>query len=466
MFHLRPYQETMIEGSRLEIGQGIKRVLLQAPCGAGKTVMMADISARAKIKGNSTLFVVHRQELIDQSAATFQNAGVPFGIIAAGYPTNYAEHIQIGSIQTVIRRTDKINPPQVIILDECHHATASTWKKLLAAYPDAYVIGLTATPARMGGQGLGDVFQSLILGPTVKELIAWGNLAPFKYYAPPVAADLSGLRVRYGDFVQSEVAIRMDKSEIIGDLIVQYNKLAAGCRAVCYCVSVAHSQHTADMFRQAGIPSMHIDGDSPDVARKAAVSDFKNGKIKILCNVDLISEGFDVPSMEAVILARPTESLGLFIQQSMRPMRPDPDNPSKVAMIIDHVGNVYRHGMPDEDREWTLETTKKKTSGSGASDFPIRTCPQCYTAHRPAPTCPQCLYIYPVEERAEPEQKKGELSEVIDIERLEKRREVGRARNVQTLEEIAMKRGYSPFWVKKQCEVKQIPFGGMAVEGT
>ncbi len=468
MFQLRPYQEMIIEGNNLEFDKGLRRILDQAPCGAGKTVMWAHMASKARLKGNRTLFVVHRQELVEQSVATLREAGIPYGVIAAGYPTNYDELIQIGSIQTLIRRLDKMPAPVIIFPDECHHAAAATWRKLLNAYPDAYVIGFTATPARMGGQGLGDIFQSLIMGPTVKELISWGNLAPYKYYAPPVAANLDGLRVRYGDYVQSEVALRMDKAEIIGDLIEQYKKLAPGARAVCYCASVAHSQHTAEMFRQAGIPAIHIDGETHDLVRKAAIRDFKAGTIRIICNVDLISEGFDVPAMEAVILARPTESLTLHIQQSMRPMRPDEDNPGKVAIIIDHVGNVYRHGLPDEDREWSLEGIKKKT-GAGKCEFPLRQCPKCYAAHRPSPACPFCHYVYPPEERADPEQKDGELSQVIDLERKQKKIEVGRARSVITLEEIAMRRGYSPHWVRRMCSVKGIKFGfegGTANAGT
>lgn len=458
MFQLRPYQEMMVEGSRLEIDKGIRRILMQAPCGSGKTVLWAYMAIQARLRGFRSLFTVHRQELIDQSAATMQEAGVPFGVIAAGYPTNYDELIQIGSIQTLTRRIGKMPPPALIFPDEAHHCTAATWRKLLDAYPEAYDIGFTATPARMGGQGLGDIFQSMILGPTVKELISWGNLAPFKYFAPPVAADLTGLRVRMGDYVQSDVALRMDRSEIIGDLIDHYKRLAPGARAVCYCASVAHSQHTAEMFRQAGIPAMHIDGETHDLTRKAATQDFKSGKIKIICNVDLISEGYDVPAMEAVILARPTESLTLHIQQSMRPMRPDKDNPDKVAIIIDHVGNCYRHGLPDEDREWALEGIKKKAAGAKC-EFPLRQCPNCFAAHRPAPVCETCGFVYPVEERAEPEQREGNLAEVLDLERRQKRIEVGKARDVVTLEEIAMRRGYSPHWVRRMCQVKGIKFG-------
>lgn len=458
MFELRDYQEMLIDGSKIEFQNGKKRVLIVAPCGSGKTVIMAWMAAQAKLKRNNTLFAVHRQELIDQSSKTFIKLNVPHGIIAAKYPMNPSENIQIGSIKTVVNRTDKLSIPQLIILDEAHHATANTWRKLLDIYPDAYVIGLTATPQRMGGQGLGDIFDSMIIGPSVKELVAAGNLSPYRYYAPPVAADLEGLKVKYGDYIQSDVAMRMDKSEIIGDLIKKYQELAPGTRAVCYCASIEHSQHTAEMFRQAGIPALHIDGETPSVTRTAAINEFKTGAIKILCNVDLISEGFDVPAMETVILARPTQSLTLFIQQAMRAMRKDDDNPGKVAIIIDHVGNVYRHGLPDEDREWSLESKKKKPTEK--REFSMKICPKCFAAHRPAPICPQCQYVYKVEPQKEIEQRDGELAEIIAFEKKRKKEEVRSARNVVSLEQIAMQRGYAPGWVIKQCELKRIPFGG------
>lgn len=453
MFTLRPYQELLIEGVRDEFRQGRRRTCVVAPCGAGKTVIMAWMAAQTAVQGHPVLFAVHRQELIEQSSRTFSALGVQHGIIAPGCP-NTDERIQIGSIFTIARRLGKIQPPGVIILDEAHHATANTWRKLIQAFPNAFVIGLTATPARMGGEGLGDIFESLVLGPTVKQLIEWRNLAPFQYYAPPVKADLSGLRVRYGDYVQSEVALRMDRSEIIGDAIEQYKKLADGKRAICYCVGRAHSEHTAEMFRAAGIPAMHIDGETPDAVRKAAIEQFRAGEIRVLCNVDLISEGFDVPAMEAVILLRPTQSLTLYIQQSMRPMRPDADNPGKVAVIIDHVGNVYRHGLPDEDRVWSLDGKKKQ---SQPREISLRQCPKCYAAHRPAPVCPLCGYRYMPEDRSEPIKREGELVKIDELERKRRRQEVGQARNIVDLEQIALRRGYSLRWITKMAEIKKIP---------
>jgi len=451
MLQLRPYQETLIQDVRNEFLQGRRHPCVVAPCGAGKTIIMAWLAQQTAVKGNSVLFAVHRQELIEQSSSTFVKLKINHGIIAPGMP-NIDEPIQIGSIFTVARRLSRIQPPSVIIFDEAHHCKANTWIKVMEAFPQAYVIGLTATPARIGGQGLGDIFDSLLLGPSVKELISWGNLSRFKYFAPPVKADLNGIRVKYGEYVRSEVALRMDKSEIIGDVIEQYNRLCPEKRAIAYCASVAHSEHTAQMFRDAGIQAQHIDGETEKGVRAAAIESFRRGEIKVLCNVDLISEGFDVPAMEAVLLLRPTQSLTLHIQQSMRPMRPDNENPEKVAVIIDHVGNCYRHGLPDEDREWTLESKPKNKQ---TREISLRQCPKCYAAHRPAPKCPECGYEY-VAEREGPTLRKGNLVEIDEIERIRRKQEVGRARTVKDLENIALSRGYNLRWIDKMKEIKKI----------
>ncbi len=247
-----------------------------------------------------------------------------------------------------------------IAVHNCHHVLASTYRKILDHYPNAQVLGVTATPERMGGQGLGDVFNSMTIGPSVKDLIEWGNLAPFDLYAPPVKFDASQLRVKFGDYVREDLQLAMDDNTIIGDLIESYHKYADGLKAIVYCVSLQHSEHVARSFRNAGIAAQHIDGETPKPLREQIIRDFRSGRVQILCNVDLISEGFDVPSAGAVILARPTQSLTLYIQQAMRAMRPDENNPDKRAIIIDHVGNVFRHGMPDEERDWTLESKKKR----------------------------------------------------------------------------------------------------------
>lgn len=458
MITLRDYQKQIIDDVAYEFATK-NLVCAVAPCGAGKTITVGWMSAATALKNRRVLFLVHRQELISQSTETFNAMNIRHGVIATKYPKDYAQLVQIGSVQTVARRLAEIPAPDFIIIDECHHATASTWRKILKFFPNAKVLGVTATPERLGGHGLGDVFQSLVIGPMARELIEMGNLTPYQYYAPPAKFNADEIRVKFGEYVKADMEIQMDQNAVIGDIIDNYNKLAKGMRAVCYCVSLAHSRHIADSFNAAGIPAMHIDGDTPDIIRQQAVQDFRDNKIKILCNVDLISEGFDVPAMEAVILARPTQSLTLYIQQSMRPMRPDKNNPGKVAIIIDHVGNVFRHGMPDEDREWTLEPKKKKPKQDRI--IAAKACPKCFMVHLSAHQCPYCGHIYQsAAERDEmPKAEDGKLLKIEDVERKVKRQEVGRARTVKDLEMIAIKRGYSLRWVIKQCEIKNIPFG-------
>lgn len=456
MIQLREYQDDIVNKIGAEFDAGRRRICTVLGCGGGKTVIFSWLSGRARLKGNDVLILQHRAELIQQTCDTLAGAGIAHGVIAAGQPINLREKIQVASVQTVARRLAKINPPKIIIIDEAHHALANTWKRILAEFPDALVIGMTATPARTNGQGLGDIFESIVEGPSVKELVDTGYLSPYQYFAPPQIAKLEGVKVKMGDYDQHQVAEIMNTSVIIGDAVQHYQKIAAGKRAIVYCASIEHSKHTAAQFAAAGFTAAHLDGDTHPIERRRLVADFKSGRVQILTNVDLFGEGFDCPGAEAVIMLRPTQSLTLFIQQAMRGMRIDPDNAGKSAVILDHVGNVARHGLPDEDRIWTLEGTHRER-GSKKSEFPIRQCPKCYTAHRTAPTCPACGYLYPVEQRAEIEQVGGELAQVVDIERQKRRQEVGRARSVEELEQIAIARGYSFHWIRKMCEVKHIP---------
>lgn len=238
------------------------RVCAVAPCGAGKTVMVGWMAGATAVKNRRVLFLVHRQELIEQSSETFQAMGINHSLIASKAVRNYEPLVQVGSVQTVSRRLNEIPYPDFIIIDEAHHATAGTWQKIINHFPRAKVLGVTATPERMGGTGLGDIFQSLVIGPSVKELISSGNLSKYQYYAPPIKFDPSELRVRYDDYVQSDMELQVNQNTVIGDIIKNYKKLADGKRAICYCVSIAHSKHMAQCFNSAGIPAMHIDGDT------------------------------------------------------------------------------------------------------------------------------------------------------------------------------------------------------------
>ena len=348
---LRLYQQQLIDDVGYEFSEGRRRVCAVAPCGAGKTIMTAWMARGTALSGRRAIFMVHRQELIEQTSATFTAMGIRHGLIAAGAAKEYDLPVQIASVQTLIHRLHEVQPPDLLICDECHHIVANTYRRILEHFAAAYVLGVTATPERIGGQGLGEIFESLVLGPTAAELIAAGNLTPYDYYAPPSKFDPAAAHVRFGEYVKNDLIHQMDDADVIGDIVKNYQNLAGDRRAICYCINRAHSEHVAASFRAAGIPAAHVDGETHRAVRARTIEEFRAGKLRILCNAELFGEGFDVPAMEAVILARPTASLTLYIQQSMRPLRPDPNNPAKRAVIIDHVGNVFRHGMPDEERE-------------------------------------------------------------------------------------------------------------------
>jgi DNA repair protein RadD len=457
MLQLRDYQEQGVNDIRAAFQQGFRRVCYTAPCGAGKTILVVYMASATVLNGGRTIFLVHRVELLDQAAETFKRSGIHFGIIAPNRPIS-SDKIQLASVQTLARRLHKIPEPNLIITDEHHHSVASTWRKIFDYWPQAYGVGLTATPCRLNGEGLGEVSDILIPGPSAKDLIKQGYLAPYKYFAPPQIINMEGVRVKMGDYDQKQLAETIDKPTIIGDALEHYERLAKGKSAIVYCVNIEHSQHTAKAFRNAGYTAAHLDGKTHPIERKRITNDFRIGKLQIITNCDIVSEGYDCPGAEAVILLRPTQSLTLYVQQSMRCLRPDKNNPDKVGIIIDAVGNVARHGLPDEDREWSLEGKKKKPTEK--REFPMKICPKCFYAHRPAPVCPGCGHVYKVEPKAEIEQRDGELAEVIELEKKRKHEEVRKARNVVTLEQIAMQRGYNPNWVVKQCELKRIPFGG------
>lgn len=449
---LRKYQQRGINEIRAAFKNKIKKVCFVAPCGSGKTLVMANMAQAAAARGKRVLFLVHRRELITQASRTLTEYGIIHGING-----ETADLIQIASVQTVARRLKNMAAPDLIILDECHHATAKTWKNCLEYWGDAYVVGLTATPARLNGQGLCDVFDALVIGPTAQELILQGHLCNYKYYAPPMVANFDGVKITMGDFNNNEIEIIVNKPTVIGDAVQHYTSLAAGKQAIAYCASVEHSKNTASAFQAAGVNAQHIDGTTPARERDAAIEKFRTGEITILCNVDLIGEGFDVPALEVVILLRPTQSLTLYIQQAMRPMRPDKENYFKQAIILDHVGNVFRHGLPDTPREWTLKGVTKRQGEQSAPG--VRICPECWGAHDPAPVCPYCEHVYEMTGR-QLAMEAGELKEYDAAAAAQAKRhkqiDLACCKTIADLEQYAKENNYAPGWVKVRARLKHI----------
>lgn len=418
--------------------QGHRYPCIVIPCGGGKSIITAEMAKRTTDRNGRVLFLVHRRELCEQIEQTFTNWGVDMRLCT------------VGMVQTISRRLAKgaaSHCPKLVITDENHHCLASSYRKIYDAFPEAYGVGVTATPVRLNGGGLGDVNDKLIIGPSVRELISRNCLADFDYYAPQVA-DLSGLkRKSTGDYDMTQAADILMQKAIYGDVLTHYRKLADGMKAVCYCATIDHSREMAHRFRDAGIPAAHIDGDTPKDLRAQIVQDFREGRIQILCNVDLISEGFDVPDCGCCILLRPTKSLTLYIQQSMRSMR---YVAGKRAVIIDHVGNVHRFGLPDQDRAWSLDPKPQK---SQKNEIHVRQCPACYFTHCTAPVCPNCGHVYEkTKEEILEEKKEQELAKI--ERRMEQVNRPEDCRSVKELFALAKKKGYKSGWAYHQAKAR------------
>src|SRR5262249_409797 len=366
---LRPYQERDVRELRQRFGRGVRRVCYQAPTGSGKTVLFAFIVAGAMARDNRVIIIGHRDEIVRQVSAALVELGVAHGIIAAGYDETPAP-VQIANIATLVRRLDQLAPPDLLVFDECHHAVAGMWRKILARWPGAKVLGVTATPERLDGKGLDDIFGELVIGPTVSELIAAKYLSPFTTFAPERSPDLSGVKTRAGDFALDQLGAAMSNGIVVNGAVDEYSRICFGVPAIVFCVDIAHSELVAERFAARGFRAAHVDGNTPADEGRELIAALGTGKIQVLCNCGLISEGLDVPSVVAVILLRPTKSLALYLQQVGRALRPAPGKAR--ALILDHSGNTFRFGMVDAPRAWSLAGRPK-----GEGTAPLCRCEQC-----------------------------------------------------------------------------------------
>lgn len=439
---LRAYQGEALTNTRQMFRQKYKRPLVVLPCGAGKTVLFAYMAAQAQSKNKTVWFLVHRRELLDQTIATFQKFNIPLDTIHIGMVGTYANH------------PERYPTPDFIIFDEAHFSMAATWQKLIDLYPDAFMVGLTATPCRLDGRPLGATYDCMVIGITTKELIQQGYLSDYRYFAPSVA-DLSSLKRKGSDFDTENAAELLMQRAVYGDVIENYRKYADGLQTICYCSSIKHSEAMAEEFRAAGINAIHFDGNTPTAARKQIVQDFRDKKIQILCNVDLISVGFDVPDCWCCILLRPTMSTALAIQQAGRALRPQP---GKTAIILDHVGNYTRHGLPDTDREWSLDSKIKPPSQyQQDGTLSVKQCEECYFTFLPGPDkCPNCGAEIKKTRQEIENIKKIRMEEIKEIKREKaadavKDKSLEECKNMMELQAYAKQHGYKSGWAWHQA---------------
>lgn len=352
--NLRPYQANLNSAIYERWNAGDRRVLAQLPTGGGKTHVFSHVAHDFSQQGARTLVLAHREELVTQAAAKLQQAtGEAVGIIKAGYPFEPEKQLQVASVRSLINRLDQTGPFDLVVTDEAHHATAASYQNILSHYNQALQLGVTATPCRSDGSGFADVFDALVTGPTTGKLIKLGHLSPFRLIADTNQMSTKGVRSHAGDYSNKQLAAANDCIQLAGSLVGSYLDQAMGKRAIVFAINVEHSKAIAAAYNAAGIPAAHLDGDSTSDERQAALSAFAAGDYKVLSNVALFTEGFDLPAIEVVQIARPTKSLSLWLQMLGRGLRTAPGK--REALFIDHTSNWARLGLPTRPRVWTLD---------------------------------------------------------------------------------------------------------------
>ena len=444
---------------------GFRAVLYVLSTGGGKTFLFASIAFSAMRRGRRVLILCHRVELVDQIIAALKLFGVEADVIAAGYHRsqrspgrqrvgNHA--ISVASVQTLVRRLGDYAPPTLIICDEAHHcAGGNTWSQIIRHYPQAKILGVTATPCRLDGRGLGAHFDKMIIGPGPEELIAGGYLVKTRIFSPPIV-DTSGLHIRMGDFKSDESEALMDKPAITGDALSHYMKHTPNEQGLVFCTSVKHAENVAEHFRKGGVSALSLNGSTDKQLRRMAFEDYRRGAIRMLTAADIFSEGVDCPGARVGIMLRPTQSLTLYRQQKGRLLRPDVGK--EYATLLDGVQNATRPGfelLPGEKDDWQLEMDAAKRKKKQAPG--IRVCPKCFAASPARATrCTNvengiaCGHVFEIKAR-EVEERDGELVELTaeQIAKKRERREQGRAATLEQLTAIARIKGYKPGWAEK-----------------
>ena len=443
-----------------------RKVLFVLPTGGGKTQVATSIMEQYARDFKSSLFVVHRREIVNQTCAKLRDLGVSHGVIMAGVRPRPLERVQVAAIQTLYARaisTNRMEMPEadLLFIDEAHRACAMTYKKVIEAYPSARIVGLTATPCRGDGRGLGGVFEKLIEGPQVPDLIEKDHLVKTRVYAPVDSQpNLKGVGIKQGDYKIGQLADRMNTDKLVGNILVPWLKYGERRKTVIFAVDVAHSLHIRDEFVKAGVRAEHIDGSTPKDERNETLARLGRGDIDIVVNCMVLTEGWDMPDVGCCVLARPTRQLGLYRQMIGRVLRPAPGK--KDAIVLDHSGAYQRHGFADDRIEWTLDPDKgaknrthaKREQEASAGDRVVD-CAECGALREGGKPCFHCGFM-PSRRASGVGVREGELG-LVDRNRVAQKPvydEDARRQWHAMLIYITKERGYNPGWAAHKYKEK------------
>lgn len=406
---LRDYQRHDIDAMRRAIAGGARRLLYVLPTGGGKTCVAAEIIRLAAAKGKRIYFIAHRKELIDQSSAKLDEMGVDHGVIMASHPRHRpASPVQVVSIQTAIRREMPWRP-DIVFIDECHRARGASYQEIVEACGEPVLIGITATPIRGDGKGLGgSLFTTMVQGPGIGELIQSGYLVTPEVYSWPV--DMRGIKITAGDYNQPQTEAKMSEAKLLGNVLAEWKKHCSDRTTVLFASGIGHSKLLVDQFRAAGVAAEHLDGTTPKPDRESILARLAAGDIQVVSNFGVLCEGWDCPRVSALSIVRPTRNLGLYLQMAGRALRPYPGKAN--CIILDHGGCAAHFGRPDEPQQWTL--TEDPVTGPGGEtrdvEDRIDVCPDCgrVYAKNEVEQC-ICGYDFARKRRREAEAREGEL---------------------------------------------------------
>jgi superfamily II DNA or RNA helicase len=455
---LRDYQERDVERLR-EAMRTTRRVLYVAPTGSGKTVLFAHIAEGAAAKGKRVLVLLHRLELVKQTVAKLAAFGVTAGLVTARRTERLEAGVIVAAVQTLERRQTDPGRIDLVVVDEAHHAVAATWTRVLARFDGARLLGVTATPERLDGQGLGDVFEVLVEGPNVAWLAGHGYLAQARAFGRLAAVeDLKAIRSQHGDYDRQQLADLMLRLPVTEAAVADYRTLGEGRPAFAFCVGRHHAEVVSQAFTAAGVPAASLDGSATDLEREAVLKAFRVGEVKLLASCDLLTEGFDAPEAGVAILLRPTKSRALHRQIVGRVLRPKVDG-SK-ALLLDYSGNLLAHGLPDMAVRWSLEGRDAAAPAPGGSP---KLCPACEAIIAAGEAvCPECGHAFPRPLPREIEGMAPGAITVIDHEQIARLRQMpyaqvlASARTFDDLKRIAAVRCYADGWVYRAARERGI----------